>query len=169
MLKLVQHGLPRDLEVFMTTDGRGWGVRCWHQLLAGDYVSEYVGEILTSDEADLRENDEYFFDLQVVPVAERGATGAISQGKSEFLIDGRLRGNLTRFINHSCAPNLVVQCVFVGNQKLPRICLFAVKDIQPGTELTYDYAQEHSGQTAFDCCCGAEGCKSKLSWMQKHR
>eukprot|EP01047_Picozoa_sp_COSAG01_P036372 COSAG01_NODE_2840_length_6992_cov_2.267228_5_plen_866_part_00 len=161
MLKLVQHGLPRDLEVFMTANGRGWGVRCWHQLFAGDFISEYVGEILTSDEADLRDNDEYFFDMQVVPVTQRGAAGAISQGKSEFLIDGRVRGNLTRFINHSCSPNLVVQCVYVGRQKLPRICLFAVKDIEPGTELTYDYAQEHSGQTAFVCCCGAEGCKGK--------
>ena len=159
MLKLVQHGLPRDLEVFMTKD-RGWGVRCWHKILAGDFISEYLGEILTSEEADLRDNDEYFFDLQVVPLDSRGAQGAISQGKSEFLIDGRVRGNITRFINHSCVPNLIVQCVFVGKQKLPRICLFACRDIDPGTELTYDYAQEHSGASAFDCKCGAPGCKN---------
>jgi hypothetical protein len=163
MLKLVQHGLPRDLEVFMTPDNRGWGVRCWHDIMAGDFISEYVGEILTSEEADLRENDEYFFDLQVVPVTERGAEGAISQGKSEFIIDGRARGNLTRFINHSCSPSLIVQCIFVGKQRLPRICLFAWKDIQAGTELSYDYAQEHSGQNAFVCRCGAEGCKGKPS------
>jgi hypothetical protein len=163
MLKLVQHGLPRDLEVFMSPDNRGWGVRCWHNILAGDFIAEYVGEILTSEEADLRENDEYFFDLQVVPVTERGVEGAISQGKSEFIIDGRVRGNLTRFINHSCSPSLIVQCIFVGKQRLPRICLFAWKDIQAGTELSYDYAQERSGQNAFVCRCGAAGCKSNPS------
>ena len=159
LLKLVQHGLPRDLEVFKTPN-RGWGVRCWHKILAGDFISEYIGEILTSDDADLRDNDECFFDLQVVPFDSRGAAGAISQDSSEYLIDGRTRGNLTRFINHSCSPNLMVQCVFVGKQNLPRICLFAAQDIEPGTELLYDYAQEHSGATAFQCSCGAENCKS---------
>ena len=95
-VKLIQKGLARHLEVFMTANRlawpsfscrrgwsmviesfvasgshmdsisrRGWGVRCWHPILAGDFISEYVGEILTSEEADLRSNDEYFFDLQV--------------------------------------------------------------------------------------------------------
>ena len=70
MLKLVQHGLPRDLEVFNTRN-KGWGVRCWHKIYGGDFIAEYVGEILTPEDADRRANDEYFFDTKVVPVDAR--------------------------------------------------------------------------------------------------
>ncbi len=163
-------GLSRDLEVFKTRE-KGWGVRCWHKIYAGDYIAEYVGEILTIEDAEERENDEYFFDCRVVPAAARkdhlfsmtdGDSTLLNDTGSEFLIDGRVRGNVMRYINHSCEPNLVVQCVFVGSETLPRICVFAWKDIQPGEELCYDYAQEQNSDAApFQCHCGAPTCKSR--------
>lgn len=170
IIKLVQHGLPRDLEIFKTRE-KGWGVRCWHKIFAGDFISEYVGEILTIEDSEERENDEYFFDCRVIPAAARkdglytmtdGDSALLNKSGSEFLIDGRTRGNVTRYINHSCEPNLIVQCVFIGNERLPRICLFAWKDIEPGEELCYDYAQEQNSAAApFQCNCGAPKCKSQ--------
>jgi hypothetical protein len=73
-LRLVQRGLPRDVDVYFV-HGKGWGVRCFHQIIAGDFISEYCGEVISSAEANRRgENargDEYFFDTGVVKLAER--------------------------------------------------------------------------------------------------
>jgi len=48
------------------------------------------------------------------------------------------KGNLTRFVNHSCAPNCVMEKRIVKGE--PRMALFAgSKGVQTGEELTYDY------------------------------
>ena len=46
-----------------------------------------------------------------------------ASGDCEFIIDGCTRGNATRYINHSCDPNCIVQSVFVGKERLPRIAM----------------------------------------------
>lgn len=62
-----------------------------------------------------------------------------SEGRlQETCIDARNYGNIGRFINHSCEPNLVVVPVRVDNI-IPCAALFAIKDIGIGDELTYDY------------------------------
>lgn len=51
----------------------------------------------------------------------------------EFCIDAGSVGNIARFINHSCEPNLFVQCVLSSHQdiKLARVVLFAADNIPP--------------------------------------
>ena len=51
----------------------------------------------------------------------------------EFCIDAGISGNLARFINHSCEPNLFVQCVLslLHDIKLARVMLFAADNIPP--------------------------------------
>lgn len=51
----------------------------------------------------------------------------------EFCIDAGSRGNLARFINHSCEPNLFVQCILSGHRdlRLARLVLIAADDISP--------------------------------------
>eukprot|EP01052_Picozoa_sp_SAG31_P037114 SAG31_NODE_4741_length_2988_cov_1.101419_2_plen_118_part_00 len=76
--RLVQRGLPRDLEVYMIS-GKGFGVRCFHEIIAGDFISEYIGEVISSEEAERRgaahtRGDEYLFDTGVVSVNDRIAT-----------------------------------------------------------------------------------------------
>ncbi len=56
---------------------------------------------------------------------------------SGMVIDGYRMGNMGRFVNHSCAPNCEMQKWNVNG--VYRIALFAMKDISPDTELTYDY------------------------------
>ena len=56
--------------------------------------------------------------------------------------------------NHSCAPNTA----FSG------LDVIALRDIKPGEELTLDYAQfMHEGSEPFDCSCGADGCRGRVS------
>lgn len=56
-----------------------------------------------------------------------------SDNGPEFCIDAGSTGNIARFINHSCQPNLFVQCVLSSHHdiKLARVVLFAADNIPP--------------------------------------
>ena len=65
------------------------------------------------------------------------------------------------FSNHSCDPNLGVQ---------GQIVFVAMRDVQPGEELTHDWAMTDCDDSALACNCGAAGCRktiSGLDWMRK--
>ncbi|XP_073678229.1 histone-lysine N-methyltransferase SETDB1-A isoform X2 [Garra rufa] len=86
--------------------------------------------------------------------------------ESCYIIDARQEGNLGRFINHSCSPNLFVQNVFVDTHDLrfPWVAFFASKRIKAGTELTWDYNYEVGsveGKVLL-CCCGSLRCTGRL-------
>lgn len=53
------------------------------------------------------------------------------------MIDGNVPANTARFINHACKPNCEVDI------KNRRIYIFALSDIKPGEELSYDYGEEY--------------------------
>jgi len=59
------------------------------------------------------------------------------QETDTFCIDAARYGNVSRFINHLCEPNLVPVKVFVDHQDLrfPRMCFFAMRDIKAYEEL----------------------------------
>ena len=59
------------------------------------------------------------------------------QDGDTFCIDANNYGNIARFINHSCTPNLTPVKVFASHQDLrfPHIALFANRDIKKGEEL----------------------------------
>ncbi|KEH42259.1 SUVR2 histone-lysine N-methyltransferase [Medicago truncatula] len=46
--RVVQRGLSRKLQVFLTQEGKSWGVRTLEYFPKGSFVSEYAGEILTN-------------------------------------------------------------------------------------------------------------------------
>lgn len=56
-----------------------------------------------------------------------------------YCIDARFYGNVSRFINHHCEPNLVPVRVFMSHQDLrfPRIAFFSTRLIQAGEQLGY--------------------------------
>ena len=62
----------------------------------------------------------------------------------KYMLDGYEYGSVARFINHDGShPNLWIQCVLSEHHDLeqPRVCLFAMEDIPPLTELCYDYGR----------------------------
>ncbi|KAI9082907.1 hypothetical protein K1719_035050 [Acacia pycnantha] len=88
-----------------------------------------------------------------------------------FTIDAARFGNLGRFFNHSCAPNMNAQNVLYdhGDHRIPHIMLFAAENIPPLKELTYDY--NYSKDKIFDsdgnikkknCYCGSVGCTGRM-------
>ncbi|KAL1559327.1 [histone H3]-lysine(4) N-trimethyltransferase [Salvia divinorum] len=155
----VSQGGPRlPLEIFKTKS-MGWGVRSRSHILAGSFICEYVGEILSESEANQKiGKDEYLFD--------------ICHGKSQdddYALDAANYGNIGRFINHSCDPNVFTRKVFYDHddKKMPHIMFFASKKILPRHELMYDYnyanvEDVHGKLKSKACHCGSRKCTGRL-------
>ncbi|XP_077088873.1 histone-lysine N-methyltransferase EHMT1 isoform X13 [Siphateles boraxobius] len=147
--RVVQNGLRIRLQLFRT-QMMGWGVKTLQDIPQGTFVCEYVGEIISDAEADVRENDSYLFSLD-------------SKVGDMYCVDARFYGNISRFINHHCEPNLFPCRVFTSHQDLrfPHIAFFACKNISAGDELGFDYGDHFwdvKGKL-FSCQCGSSKCK----------
>ncbi|GIY63172.1 histone-lysine N-methyltransferase SETD2 [Caerostris extrusa] len=67
--------------------------------------------------------------------------------KSDEILDAANKGNLSRFMNHSCDPNCETQKWTVNGNL--RIGFFAKRDIKAGEELTFDYQFQRYGYVTF--------------------
>ncbi|XP_063644147.1 histone-lysine N-methyltransferase EHMT1 isoform X40 [Pan troglodytes] len=147
--RVVQNGLRARLQLYRTRD-MGWGVRSLQDIPLGTFVCEYVGELISDSEADVREEDSYLFDLD-------------NKDGEVYCIDARFYGNVSRFINHHCEPNLVPVRVFMAHQDLrfPRIAFFSTRLIEAGEQLGFDYGERFwdiKGRL-FSCRCGSPKCR----------
>nr|XP_035120526.1 histone-lysine N-methyltransferase EHMT1 isoform X3 [Callithrix jacchus] len=147
--RVVQNGLRARLQLYRTQD-MGWGVRSLQDIPLGTFVCEYVGELISDSEADVREEDSYLFDLD-------------NKDGEVYCIDARFYGNVSRFINHHCEPNLVPVRVFMAHQDLrfPRIAFFSTRLIEAGEQLGFDYGERFwdiKGKL-FSCRCGSPKCR----------
>ncbi|XP_023659990.1 histone-lysine N-methyltransferase SETMAR [Paramormyrops kingsleyae] len=133
--RLVQQGLKLSLCVF-PTQGKGCGVRTLEPVSRGSFVCEYAGEVIGFEEACRRQRVQSPDDMNyIIAVREHAGTDVLS----ETFVDPAAKGNVGRFLNHSCQPNLVMVPVRVHSM-VPRLALFATCDIAPLEELTFDYS-----------------------------
>ncbi|XP_026815267.1 histone-lysine N-methyltransferase NSD3-like isoform X2 [Rhopalosiphum maidis] len=130
------------------TKGRGWGLKTLEDIKEGSFVIEYVGDVIDEEEFQRRclemhqRNEQNYYFLTI---------------DNSRTIDAGPKGNLSRFMNHSCEPNCVTQKWTVNGDT--RIGLFALHDIPTGTELVFDYRlQSCSGVEKKPCQCGAARC-----------
>uniref|UniRef100_A0A8D0BPX7 SET domain-containing protein n=1 Tax=Salvator merianae TaxID=96440 RepID=A0A8D0BPX7_SALMN len=129
----------------------GWGVRTMQDLPLGAFVCQYFGEQISGAEAAQREEDTYYFvvDAQVNWV-------------DEWCLDGRFYGNIGRFLNHSCQPNLTAVQVATGHA-VPGVAFFTTRDVQAGEELGFDYGDrfwEVKGRRRrWVCQCASPRCR----------
>jgi histone-lysine N-methyltransferase SETD1 len=77
------------------------------------------------------------------------------------VIDATAKGSVARFINHSCAANCRAK-VFSFDGKSKKLVIIALRDIEVGEEISYDYkfAQE---EERLACHCKADGCTGRLN------
>ncbi len=61
-----------------------------------------------------------------------------------------------RHINHSCDPN-----AFIRTRQATR-CVFALRDIHPGDEITLDYSINGFGDSTWQCRCGTARCRKRV-------
>lgn len=172
--RLVQHGLRLRLQVFRTAS-KGWGVRALEPIPSGSFVCEYAGEVLGFAEARRRIQAQTPQDSNyIIAVREHLHDGRVM----ETFVDPTHVGNVGRFLNHSCEPNLVMVPVRVDSM-VPKLALFAATDIPAGEELSYDYSgrfhnspgasrehkpPEEENTLRKPCYCGSRTCASFLPW-----
>ncbi|CAI8613494.1 unnamed protein product [Vicia faba] len=189
MNRISQKGPRYRLEVFRTAK-KGWAVRSWDFIPSGAPVCEYTGILGRTDDVDSCLENNYIFEIdclqtikglggrerrsQNVPYAANLLDKYDDQSPDsapEFCIDAGSTGNIARFINHCCEPNLFVQCVLSTHHdlRLARVMLFAADNIPPLQELTYDYGYALDSVLDSDgkikqmaCYCGASGCRKRL-------
>ncbi|RLN69006.1 hypothetical protein BBP00_00000697 [Phytophthora kernoviae] len=149
---LHQKVYPR-FQKFHTVE-KGWGLRVLESVKAGQLVIEYVGEVINEDEKERRL-------LEHAKKSPEDKNMYIMElGKGEY-IDARFKGSVSRFINHSCDPNCHLLKWRVKG--VNRIAITALKDIESGTELSYDY-QFHTKQAMeWKCHCKAKNCRGTMA------
>src|ERR1700742_566587 len=144
---------PPPIEV-RNSSVHGRGVFAARRIEKGERIVEYLGERVSHDEADRRyeskaENDSHTF-LFIVD--------------SKTVIDAGTDGNDARFFNHSCDPN----CESIVEKR--RVFIEALRDIEPGEEMTYDYQiyRDHDDPENIDeifaCRCGFANFRGTMLW-----
>jgi hypothetical protein len=123
---------------------------------AGSFVVEYVGEIIDDRMTeqrlweDKRRGEDNFYLMEV---------------SNQQIIDARHKGGVARFINSSCHPNCETQKWQDASTGETRVGIFAIRDVERGEELSYDYNFAHfggEGTTSFTCMCGHPMCRGTL-------
>ncbi|XP_075545915.1 SET domain bifurcated histone lysine methyltransferase eggless isoform X5 [Dermacentor variabilis] len=83
-----------------------------------------------------------------------------------YIMDAKNCGNIGRYLNHSCSPNVYVQNVFVDTHDLrfPWVAFFAARYIRAGVELTWDYNYDVGSvpERVMYCQCGSDECRGRL-------
>jgi SET domain-containing protein len=144
----------RGLPMFKVRRSRihGSGVFALRRIRKGTRIIEYVGERVSHAEADRRYEDR--------PADDNHTFLFIVDGRT--VIDAGVDGNEARFINHACDPN----CETVIENR--RVFIEAIRTIQPGEELSYDYQIEREKgdppdiDEIFACRCGAANCRGTM-------
>ncbi|ESO95699.1 hypothetical protein LOTGIDRAFT_116536 [Lottia gigantea] len=159
--RLVQKGIQIKLEVF-DAGIKGLGLRTLEIIPRGTFVCEYAGEILTKSEAAKRCQNLLPSDMNYLMVLQEHC----SSGLLQTFVDPKFKGNIGRWLNHSCQPNLTMFPVRI-NISVPRLALFANRDIKPLEELTFNYgvsAQLGARVSANrkKCFCGSKDCQELL-------
>lgn len=161
------HTLKSDLEKsFNTTDFYSCGLALRPSAIAGfglfatrsfqrnSLIIEYCGEMLTGEPM-VNKRDAYYNSL-----GKRYQQSCYLFRLDELkVLDATHKGNLSRFINHSCEPNCYSRVVQIDSCK--KLLIFASKIIEAGEEIVYDYKFPDEDQK-IPCLCGSEKCRK---WM----
>ena len=148
----------------MRTSGiHGKGVFALRDFAEGETLIEYLGEVISWEEAQVRHphdpanpNHTFYFHIDDTRV-----------------IDGLHQGNAAKWINHSCDGNCE------ADEVRGRIFIKALRNIQAGEELTYDYGLvtdeplTRKLKAEYPCWCGSKHCRGTMlapkrpSWRKR--
>lgn len=135
----------RDSEIY------GKGCYALVRLPARRKFALYAGEVVRGERRIERLLREQEGDIKVIRLDD------------DLAIDGAAGGDATAYINHSCAPNAFMRIVPGG-----KVAFFALRDIEPGEEITLDYVESYHPDT-YRCRCGAPGCRGTINLVRRKR
>jgi hypothetical protein len=154
-------GRPPKNPLFEVRNSRvhGSGVFALRRIRKGARVIEYLGDRVSHEVANARYEDK----------DPRDGHTFLFTVDAKTVIDAGVEGNDARFINHGCDPNC--EAVDIGK----RIFIEAVRTIQPGEELAYDYGIQRDDDdppdvdVVFACRCGAAKCRGSMLEAKKKK
>ncbi|XP_046803305.1 probable histone-lysine N-methyltransferase CG1716 isoform X2 [Lucilia cuprina] len=129
------------------TEKKGFGIMADIEILPGEFIMEYVGEVIDTDEFEKR---------RIMYSQDKNRHYYFMALRSDAIIDATIKGNISRFINHSCDPNAETQKWTVNGEL--RIGFFSRKSIMPGEEITFNYQYQRYGREAQRCYCESANC-----------
>lgn len=115
----------------------GFGLYARRSFKKGEFVAEYTGRRITTKEAD-ELTTRYLFEID-----------------DDWTIDGSPRSNIARYMNHSCDPNCETDIVD------GKILIHAIRDIEIGDELTFDYGEEYFDEFIKPYGCRCAKCRAE--------
>ena len=131
----------------------GKGVFAIKPIAAGERIIEYKGEVISWPEALERHphdpsqpNHTFYFHID-----------------DEYVIDGKVGGNASRWINHACDPNCEAEATDDG-----RVFIHALRKLKPGEELYFDYRlvidERYTPKLKkeYACWCGSPKCRGTM-------
>jgi len=130
---------------------KGFGLVAAKPIPKDTFIIQYIGEVLSinSEEGKRR--------LQLY---SKSTCTYMMRLSSKEVIDPTFKGNMARFINHSCDPNCETRKWNVRGEI--EVGIIAIKDIREGEELTFDYKFDVYLTPLTACLCGTPKCKNYL-------
>src|SRR3954467_12927335 len=119
----------------------GLGLFATKQIKKGTKIVRYFGPLLDSRKKkhEAIEN-KYLFELN-----------------GRWTIDGSVRENIARYVNHACKPNAESDV----NPRKRKVVIRAIKNIEPGEEINYDYGTDYFKAYLKPIGCKCAGCEKK--------
>jgi len=119
----------------------GLGLFATRPYLKGELIIEYTGETITEAEANVR-GGKYLFELN-----------------DQYVIDGKGRQNIARYINHSCRPSAYPEL----SEDETQVHIYAKKKIATGDEITYHYGKFYFNEIIKPLGCRCEKCTTTVT------
>jgi len=128
----------KNFTIIKAKKGAGFGLKTNILFKKGDFIVEYIGVKKLNKDIEYH-TGKYLFEVD-----------------DTYTIDGSPRWNIARYINHSCRPNSEVEI-----DKNGKIIIEAIKNIEVGEEITYDYGKEYFNEFIKPIGCKCVKCISK--------
>lgn len=137
-------------------DRKGWCLVTRAGIPTGTPVCCYVGELVPQKQIRSRQElGRRGQGTHLLTVREHTSRGLLVTS-----LDAGRSGNISRFVNHSCAPNLT-PCPLRCGVFVPTVVLVTLRDVAAGEELTFSYGRGQRNSTT-PCYCGAADCQAFL-------
>ena len=119
----------------------GLGLFATRPIRKGTKIIRYFGPLLDSrKEKDDAIENKYLFELN-----------------NRWTIDGSVRENIARYINHGCKPNAESDV----KPRKRKVFIRAIKNIEPGEEISYDYGTDYFKAYLKPIGCKCDACEKK--------
>jgi hypothetical protein len=119
----------------------GLGLFATKKIKKGSKIIRYFGPMLDSKNKKHDDIDnKYLFEIN-----------------NRWTIDGSVRKNIARYINHACKPNAESDV----NTRKRKVVIRSIKTIEPGEEINYDYGTDYFKIFLKPIGCKCDACEKK--------